>query len=142
METRGRKGLSKQVISKINKMYNEGYGVRSIAEKLNLAVTTVNKKIEKKRARRPEDYSLAATKIKENKACNERLKIYPVGTKLRILQSTREGNGFNGNKAKLKSREGIVIFSYKHYFVVQFDNYRESFKYTDVLVQDLEVKIA
>lgn len=61
-----------------------------------------------------------------------------IGQKVIIRRGTYEGK--NNNYASVKKiRQGIIVAKYPHFFLVQLNGYRETFKYTELLDGTVEM---
>lgn len=135
-----RKVITDEMKTDISRMYKEGYGVKSIAEKFNLAISTIRRYTQKPESRRFNS-SVTVGKIEENKKIrNEREKRFAIGDKLIITGNTRSGSDTGDNRKRKYNIRGKVVFSNYYYFVVKMENYKESYKYADILAGDIEVK--
>lgn len=133
-----RKVITDEMKTDISRMYKEGYGAKSIAEKFNIAVSTVKKYTSPKQKRFNGSF-ISVGKIEENKKiCNERLKSFNINDKVIIKRTVRCGN--EGSRNSVEIRKGKVEYSNDCYFTVALKNYRESFMYSEILAGDIEVK--
>lgn len=137
--------LSQETINKIGQLKRQGLNGRQIAEELGISRSAVCKRAPKFHVHdREEVLSVNEPERRismPGRTCNDRLKIFKEGTILAITETIKL---HAGNRQGKQTRKGIVIFSNKHYFTIKFNNdkrcYKESFKYSDILCEDIKVR--
>lgn len=142
------KAIASKTVDKINKLNKQGYSGKVISEKLGICRATVSNYTIKLNVHPRVDAINEPDRIESrpNRSCNDRLEIFKLGTKLIITEKTRAGSETGGNKIRKNIRKGTVMFTNDWQFVVKFKNHRgdgfrkEGFKYSDILVEDIEVR--
>ncbi len=67
------------------------------------------------------------------------MNIEKIKTKIEGIKNQKKHFKINGSRNQIEEFDGIITESYNYIFVVETENVKKSFSYSDVLINNIEI---